>query len=370
MIHLKKGNGTMKTLALTMISASSVVFSGTLVASQLDVPNTFSSGTTISSSAMNENFTAVKTAVDDNDTRIITNASAISDNASDISNNASDISGNVSEISTNAGNININSANITTNTTSINTNTANITTNAGNIATLQTDVANLQSSSSCQGQDASDEMVQVGPFCIDKYEASVWDTADGTGTQFGDTAGGDNYLCSDNGNDCTAGTANPIFARSQAGVEPSRSITWFQAQQACANVGKRLLTNAEWQMAAAGTNEANCLSGTGPVALTDANATCVSTYGAINMAGNVWEWVVDWMQGAAVSGTNNTNTLLYGSDSMVNTGAPTAQGGGANFPAAILRGGGVDGTNIGIFAFAAFHAPSNSTNEFGFRCAR
>jgi hypothetical protein len=307
MTHLKGGNTVMKTLALTMCSASALVFSGALIAGPLTVPNSFVKGNTISSSQMNQNFTAVKTAVDDNDSRI---------------------------------------------------------------SNLQTNVAKLRS---CQGQDASDVMVQVGPLCVDKYEASVWDTADGSGTQFGDTANGDNYLCSDNGNDCTAGTANPIYARSQAGVEPSRYITWFQAQQACANVGKRLLTNAEWQMAAAGTpgaDDGTC-NGSGSIAHTDANAGCVSTYGAVNMAGNVWEWVADWIQGNLVNVSNNPNTPLYGSDSMINTGAASEQGGGANFPAAILRGGGVgDTTGIGIFAFAAYHGPSNNSDVFGFRCAR
>jgi formylglycine-generating enzyme required for sulfatase activity len=34
---------------------------------------------------------------------------------------------------------------------------------------------------------------------------------------------------------------------------PALYLTWFQAQQACMSVGKRLPTNAEWQAAAAGT---------------------------------------------------------------------------------------------------------------------
>jgi hypothetical protein len=314
MTHLKRGNATMKILALTMCSASAVVFSGALIAGPLTTPNKFASGNTVSSSQMNQNFTAVKSAVDDNDTRISTNAS--------------------------------------------------------NITTLQTNVAKLQTGSNCQGQDANDVMVQVGPLCVDKYEASVWDSADGTGTQFGigDSTPGDNYLCSDNGNDCTTGTANPIYARSQAGVEPSRYITWFQAQQACANVGKRLLTNAEWQMAAAGTPDDGTCNG-GTIANTDANPGCVSTYKAVNMAGNVWEWVADWIQGAGINGSNN-NTSLYGSDRMISTNPATGQGGGTQFPAAILRGGGVDGTDIGIFAFAAYHAPSDAQGGFGFRCAR
>ena len=55
----------------------------------------------------------------------------------------------------------------------------------------------------CPGNDPTDEMVRVGPLCVDKYEASVWNTATGGGTQFG--VGSDTYLCSDNGNDCSAG---------------------------------------------------------------------------------------------------------------------------------------------------------------------
>ncbi len=103
----------------------------------------------------------------------------------------------------------------------------------------------------CPGNDATDMMVRVGPLCVDRFEASVWNTALAGGTQLG--AGTDDYPCLDTGNDCSEGAAFPIYARSETGVTPASVITWFQAQQACANVGTRLLTNAEWQMAAAGT---------------------------------------------------------------------------------------------------------------------
>ncbi len=45
--------------------------------------------------------------------------------------------------------------------------------------------ANFDALNSCPGNDANDVMVRVGPLCVDKYEASVWDRADGT-----DGAGG------------------------------------------------------------------------------------------------------------------------------------------------------------------------------------
>ena len=85
-------------------------------------------------------------------------------------------------------------------------------------------------------QSCPSDMVAVGPVCVDKYEASVWSDAAGTGTRYGASA--DDYPCSDNGNDCPT----RIYAVSRDRVTPSRFITWFQAQQACANVGKRLLT--------------------------------------------------------------------------------------------------------------------------------
>ena len=52
-------------LILTLIFTSSSAF-----ATDVTIPNSFSSGTTTSAAEMNANFTAVKSAVDDNDSRI------------------------------------------------------------------------------------------------------------------------------------------------------------------------------------------------------------------------------------------------------------------------------------------------------------
>ena len=223
---------------------------------------------------------------------------------------------------------------------------------------------------SCQGNSASDVMVKVGPLCVDKYEASVWSNADGTGTQYG--ASSDNYPLSfpDTGNWTTQ-----LYAVSRAGVTPSASITWFQAQQACALSGKRLLTNAEWQMAAAGTpDSANCNVSTAAAANTGANASCVSNYQVNDMVGNVWEWVADWMQGntspwAPSTGDAGTG---YGSDYMYGTNPAQWQGtNSTNMPVALFRGGGYDdGAYAGVFALSADSAPSYSLSSIGFRCAR
>jgi hypothetical protein len=212
-------------------------------------------------------------------------------------------------------------------------------------------------------------MVNVGPICMDIYEASIVDTG---------------LTCSPNGNDCQ------WVAQSVAGVAPQTSVTWFQAQQACANAHKRLPTNAEWQMAAAGTpDDVTCV--TGSLANTGANAGCVSRWGVHDMVGNVSEWVADWMQGGvnvvnsitdsagdtssvSVMTVDSTNaTATYGTDAI--GGVSKATPGGVNpdnsFPAAVYRGGDFgDSTNAGVFYFQALRQPSGAATTIGFRCVR
>ena len=60
----------MNKLIQALVTTVTLVYAGASVASTLSIPNTFSSGATTSASDMNANFTAVKAAVDDNDTRI------------------------------------------------------------------------------------------------------------------------------------------------------------------------------------------------------------------------------------------------------------------------------------------------------------
>ena len=237
------------------------------------------------------------------------------------------------------------------------------------------------------------DSVLAGTACIDKYEASVWQTTDaaliqkikdGTvtlddltkeiqpglpiakqlGLKDGDLAAAG---CATTGNHCMN-----VFAVSIPNVTPASYITWFQAAAAARNAGKRLPTNAEWQASALGTPDPGTDNGTtdcnvsiGTTAATGSRSNCLSDVGAFDMVGNVWEWVADWMPltGSCAAelfpGTGDWNCLA---------GAVAANGGGTG---ALLRGGGRSGTLAGVFAVAATVSPANGTfPDFGFRAAR
>jgi hypothetical protein len=209
-----------------------------------------------------------------------------------------------------------------------------------------------------EGLAAGDVMVRVGAACIDRYEASIW-TARTGGTQITGA-----IPCDANGQDCRG----KIFARSVAGVAPRASISWFQAQQALANSGKRLPTNAEWQAAVAGTPDSTaCNVSIGPVQNTGASAGCVSAWGANDMVGNLSEWVADWDEQAA--GCASWPAAGFGGDvSCIGRGSGEPS---TRLPGALVRSGTVgSGSLAGPFAVSANTPPSESFSGLGFRGAR
>jgi hypothetical protein len=242
--------------------------------------------------------------------------------------------------------------------------------------------------------DPADVMVPVGDLCVDKFEASVWSAAAG-GTQYGVNWATD-YPCGNGATGTGQTCASPgtsIFARSVSGVTPSTSLTWFQANIACVNAGKHLLTNAEWQAAATGTPDPGSLAqDNGPAcntngtrAMTTGRGTgCVSSYGVENMIGNVMEWVADWGQygllspAGAASWTFGKSTdqhlpAAYNADGSYNVAGASNDAASAHdgLPAALNRGGNWNsGTMAGVFELTAIHGPSWATGSLGFRCGR
>lgn len=225
----------------------------------------------------------------------------------------------------------------------------------------------------------SPDMVKVGPTCIDKYEASVWEVPPantaligkikaGTATLAELQAGGfqrglavDDFGagCPLNGKACVN-----LYAVSIAGVMPSRFITWFQAVATARNAGKRLPTNAEWQAAALGTPDhpGPCNTFSSGHITTGSAAACVSDVGAFDMVGNAWEWVADWVARSTAIGTWSA----FSDDLQGLAGAATT-----GDPGALMRGGGRDSiTGAGDFAVYGGNPPSGGFSDVGFRAAR
>ena len=232
------------------------------------------------------------------------------------------------------------------------------------------------------------DAVVAGTVCLDRYEASVWRVPDpttnavlvrkiqlGIATRADLTAGGATQLglvgdyapCARNGQNCT----NDIYAVSLPSEIPSTDITWFQAQEACANAGKRLPTNAEWQVGANGTPDpgpdngtTDCNTASDGLSLAGARTGCVSARGAFDMVGNMAEWVADWVPAP----TACPGWASFSNDQMCLAGASTT----TNGPGALVRGGAfasLGGPSAGPLAVHIFQ-PSHSNNFVGFRCAR
>ncbi len=244
----------------------------------------------------------------------------------------------------------------------------------------------------CQkGDPVFDEVVKVGSggsaFWIDRFEASVWQNADGTGNQVFKNGDDDfDILATFPKNGQWTGAVVPVYALSRTAVIPGRFITWFQANEACRASHKRLPTDDEWLAAARGTVDPGGSAGDGGKCVTGANAAratgggtaCSSEWGAEDMVGNVWEFIGVWHAGVGnITGLDAQmpwpNVVAYGNDATSNIASSAYTSGDATIaahsPAVAIRGGNWgNGQSAGVFALNLECGPTLWSHATGFRC--
>jgi formylglycine-generating enzyme required for sulfatase activity len=211
----------------------------------------------------------------------------------------------------------------------------------------------------CSSDEQPLHTVTLSAYSIDKYEV--------TNARY--------KACVDAGG-CTAPaggvnsrTRSPYYGTSTYADYPVMYVNWHQARAFCAWAGKRLPTEAEWEKAARGSSDTrkypwgdsvpNCTKlnynyCVGDTSRVGSYPNGASLYGAMDMAGNVWEWVNDWY-----------SSSYYSVSPSVNPQGP------ATGAYRVLRGGTWNLSDHFVRSAARYYFfPDNWYFFIGFRCVR